>query len=163
MQIMSFMVKLQASTPSPEMRYTWVQEPIKFEDAMGRVIPIPSEYNWGASRSLFHDMVRIYSYVLSQKLQAIMMAQFDNGPGYQKICAGRYELFNTLDSSQIISRTENEVLTPGLSITMAIIVGQYHSWKPTHCPRPGCKSDKFTINESGGKTWYASHAICNLS
>ena len=53
MQIMSFIINIQSSSPSPELRYTWVQEPVRFEDAMGRVIPIPSEYNWGVSRYLF--------------------------------------------------------------------------------------------------------------
>ncbi len=123
-QIMSFIVNLQMSSPSPELRYTWVQEPIRFEDVMGRVIPIPSEYNWGASRFLSYTMLIHYSCCLSQKLEAIIVAQFDNEPGYKKICAGEYELFNTLDSSQIISRAESDVLTPGLSITMAI----------TNCP-----------------------------
>ena len=160
---MSLIANHHASTPSPELRYTWVQEPIKFEDAMGQVIPIPSEYNWEASRSLSYTMVMLYSYGLVQKLEAIVMAQFNNGPGYKKICAGEYELFNTLDSSQIIFRAENGVLTPGLSITMAIIVGQYHSARSNRCPRPGCKSDKFTSNASGGKTWYAIHRICDLS
>ena len=50
LQIMKILVKLQTSGPSPDLRYTWVQEPVKFEDAMGRVIPVPSEYNWGVSR-----------------------------------------------------------------------------------------------------------------
>lgn len=161
LQIMSFIANHQASTPSPELRYTWVQEPIKFEDAMGRVIPIPSEYNWGASRSLSQFMVRLYSYVLGQKLEAIIMAHFDNGPGYKKICAGEYELFNTLDSSQIISRAVSEVLTPGLSVTMAIVIWQYNSGSSNRCQRPGCKSDKITSNDSGGKIWYGLHAICN--
>ena len=49
MQIMSFLLQLKTSTPSPELRYTWFQEPLRFEDAAGRVIPIPSEYNWDAS------------------------------------------------------------------------------------------------------------------
>lgn len=84
------------------------------------------------------------------------MAQFENGPGYKKIYAGEYELFNTLDSSQIISRAESEVLTPGMSITMAIIVGRYHSADFNRCPRPGCKSEKFNNNEPGGRTWYDS-------
>lgn len=153
MQIMSFIVNLQSSNLSPELRYTWVQEPIKFEDAMGRVIPIPSEYNWEASRHLFHTMVILRSRFLSQKLEAIIMAQFGNGPGYKKICAGEYELFNSLDSSHVISRAENEVLTPGLNITMAIIVGQYQSGTSNRCPRPGCKSDNLTSTESGGKAW----------
>ena len=34
---------------SPDLRYTWFQEPVRFEDALGRVIPIPSGYNWGVS------------------------------------------------------------------------------------------------------------------
>lgn len=51
MQIMSIVVKLQSSGPSPNLRYTWVQEPVRFEDAMGRLIPIPSEYNWAVSTS----------------------------------------------------------------------------------------------------------------
>ena len=162
LQIMSFIANHQASNPSPDLRYTWAQEPIRFEDAMGRVIPVPSEYNWEASRSLSHTMVMFYSYVLGQKLEAIITAQFNNGPGYKKICAGEYELFNTLDSSQIISRAESELLTPGLSVTMAIVIWQYHSGKTNRCPRPGCRSDKFTSNESGGRTWYVLPAVCNL-
>ena len=82
------------------------------------------------------------------------MAQF---PGSKKVSAGEYELFNTLDSSQVISRAENEALTPGLNITMGILVAQYPSWSLDRCVRRGCKSDKFTSNESGGKIWYASH------
>jgi hypothetical protein len=31
---------------SPDLRFTWVQDPVRFEDALGRVIPIPSEYDW---------------------------------------------------------------------------------------------------------------------
>jgi hypothetical protein len=27
----------------------WAQAPVKFEDALGRVIPIPSEYDWDVS------------------------------------------------------------------------------------------------------------------
>ncbi len=96
-----------------------------------------------------------YSHFDSQKLETIIIAQFKNGPGYRKICAGEYELFNTLDSSQIISPTENEVLTPGLSITMAIIVGKYTSHSD-RCPKPGCKSDEFVSDQSGRKMWYAS-------
>ena len=49
LQIVSFMIKIQSSAQSPELGYTWVQEPVKFEDALGRIIPIPSEYNWGVS------------------------------------------------------------------------------------------------------------------
>ena len=30
----------------PDLRFTWVQAPVRLEDALGRVIPIPSEYDW---------------------------------------------------------------------------------------------------------------------
>ena len=76
-----------------------------------------------------------------------------------EICAGNYELFNTFDSSQIVSRANSEVLTPGLSVTMAIIVGNYDSEDRDHCPRPGCKSTDFISKDSGGRMWYASHTI----
>lgn len=156
---MNFIVSLQASSPSPELRYTWVQEPVRFEDAIGRVIPIPSEYNWGASESLSYTTTIFDSYCHSQKLEAIIIAQFDNGPGYERICAGEYELFNTLDSSQIISLAKSEVLTPGLAITMAIIVGQYESGESNRCPRPGCMSEKVTSSQSGTKIWYVSQQL----
>ncbi len=32
--------------PQPNTRYTWAQAPVRFEDALGRVIPVPSEYGW---------------------------------------------------------------------------------------------------------------------
>lgn len=51
LQIVALMVKLQSGSSSPELRYTWVQEPVRFEDALGRVIPVPSEYNWGVHTS----------------------------------------------------------------------------------------------------------------
>ena len=52
-QIMSFITSSNMSTPSPDLRYTWFQDPIKFEDAMGRVIPIPSEYDWKVTSFCF--------------------------------------------------------------------------------------------------------------
>lgn len=43
--IVTFIAKLQNTALPPDLRYTWVQEPVKFEDALGRVIPVPSEYD----------------------------------------------------------------------------------------------------------------------
>jgi hypothetical protein len=134
LQIMTFIVKLQTTPPSPDLRYTWVQEPVKLEDALGRVIPIPSEYSWS-------------------KLEAVILEQFSTGPGSDKVSSGEYELFNTLDSSQILSKSEVECLTPGMSITMAMIVGKYGKRALDRCPRVGCKSMKITPNEAGGWIW----------
>lgn len=63
MQIMSIVVKLQSSSASPNLRYTWVQEPVRFEDALGCLIPIPSEYNWAVSNS---NRVTARAYFLSE-------------------------------------------------------------------------------------------------
>lgn len=89
-----------------------------------------------------------------QTFEAIILEQFKAGPGCKKICAGEYELFNTFDSTQIICGSEFQGLTPGMSITMAIVVGLYDGGSLERCPRPGCKSVKFTPSEAGGKTWY---------
>ena len=35
-----------------DTRHTWVQEPVKFEDALGRIFPVPSEYDWEVSIAL---------------------------------------------------------------------------------------------------------------
>src|SRR5450432_2535719 len=78
------------------------------------------------------------------------------GPGSDKVASGEYELFNTLDNSRILSRSEFEGLTPGMSITMAIIVGQYGERSLDQCPRIGCKSIRIVPNGAGGRTWYAS-------
>lgn len=49
MQIMDLLMSQQNSRLAPDTQHTWFQQPIKFEDALGRVLPIPSEYNWGVS------------------------------------------------------------------------------------------------------------------
>jgi hypothetical protein len=40
--------------PSPDLNHTWAQDPIKFEDALGRVIPVPSEYDWDVGPFFFY-------------------------------------------------------------------------------------------------------------
>jgi len=55
LQIINLMVKLQSTSLAPDLRHTWVQEPVRFEDALGRILPVPSEYNWGVSPPLFTD------------------------------------------------------------------------------------------------------------
>jgi hypothetical protein len=52
LQIMAMVTKLQTTPPHPDIRHTWFQEPIRFEDALGRIMPVPSEYNWSVSK--FH-------------------------------------------------------------------------------------------------------------
>ena len=49
LQIMFLLTQMQSSAPNIDVHHTWFQEPIRFEDAFGRVIPIPSEYSWSVS------------------------------------------------------------------------------------------------------------------
>ena len=51
----SYLSQFKASPPAPDPRFTWAQAPLRFEDAFGRVLPIPSEYNWSVFRlSQYH-------------------------------------------------------------------------------------------------------------
>ncbi|KAF2835247.1 hypothetical protein M501DRAFT_942486 [Patellaria atrata CBS 101060] len=135
LKIITILTDIQTSGPVPNLQYTWFQEPVRFEDAMGRVFPVPSEYTWG-------------------KLRAVLVEQFRNGPGYEKVLAGEFELFNSMDSTQDISGHEDsETLIPGMRITMAIIIGQYDWRGSNRCPRPGCKSTTFEPHKGGGSSW----------
>ena len=94
----------------------------------------------------------------SKKLEAIIGDQFSDGLGHQKVSAGEYELFNTFDSSKAVTLSENQSLTPGMAITMAIVYGYYNEYyklRPLHrCPRPDCRSRRVVPNEAGGMSWY---------
>ena len=50
LQILDTIKKQQIQLESPDTRYTWFQEPVKFEDALGRIFPVPSEYKSGVSK-----------------------------------------------------------------------------------------------------------------
>lgn len=45
------MLTMILEKPSPTLHYTWSQAPVKFEDALGRILPIPSEFDWPVSLS----------------------------------------------------------------------------------------------------------------
>ncbi|PMD27113.1 hypothetical protein NA56DRAFT_697277 [Hyaloscypha hepaticicola] len=75
------------------------KEPPRFDNAFGRTIPIPVEYGWS-------------------KLEAIIRDQFSSSPGKEKAFAGEYEIFNTEDSSILITPQNYSFLRPSASITM---------------------------------------------
>ncbi|KAH8654461.1 hypothetical protein BGZ60DRAFT_154674 [Tricladium varicosporioides] len=130
-EMFTMFAKLLESLPPPDLRYTWAQAPVKFEDALGRVIPVPSEYGW-------------------DKFEAIIQTQFKNGPGQSKVRSGEYELFTGMTSLT----PENFYPIPGMKITMAFIVGQYIGSE--RCPRISCKSQSYikalTV-EREGRIW----------
>ncbi|KAH0538650.1 hypothetical protein FGG08_004787 [Glutinoglossum americanum] len=97
LQIYNIVLKWQTEMPHPDLSHTWFQDPIKLEDALGRIIPIPSEYNYS-------------------KLEAIIKDQFKIGPGRLQVLSGQYEIFNTKNSRQLISDTEWTGLLPECSV-----------------------------------------------
>jgi hypothetical protein len=133
--------------PSPNLRYTWAQAPLKFEDALGRVIPVPSEYNWDVSLPTSYFLprqitfYRLMLFPCVKKLEAIIQAQFKTGPGQAKVRSGEYELFTGM-TSLIPLKSQNFHPMPGMVITMTFIVGQYIGSE--RCPRVGCRSLSFT-------------------
>lgn len=46
-QIIDILMRQQSTTTAPDLYHTWFQQPVKFEDALGRILPVPSEYNLG--------------------------------------------------------------------------------------------------------------------
>lgn len=81
------------------------------------------------------------------------MDHFSTGPGSDKVKAEEYLLFNSLDSSQIVLQARTEGLMPGMSITMAFIIGRHGPNTLGNCPRAGCVSKKIKTSEAGGKFW----------
>ena len=51
LKLMSLIIWQQNTLQSPGLNHGWLQLqlPVWFEDACGRRLPIPSEYNWGVS------------------------------------------------------------------------------------------------------------------
>ena len=56
------------------------------------------------------------------------------------------------------------MLIPGMSITMAFVIGIYEQQPLKQCPRPGCQTRQFSSLATGGRRWYSillCH-ICNI-
>lgn len=58
-QIIDILMRQNSTTTAPDLHHTWFQQPVKFEDALGRILPIPSEYNLGVfDLYIFDKMMR---------------------------------------------------------------------------------------------------------
>ena len=96
-----------------------------------------------------------------------MFDQFRDGLGQMKVLSGEYELYNPLNGNQVLPEDMLEGVTPGLSITMAIIFGQYGVRTLDRCPRAGCSSRDVLPTKAGYKTWYVlpsiwyPHGLCS--
>jgi hypothetical protein len=114
-----------------DTRFTFFQAPVRVEDALGRVWPVPSEYSM-------------------DDLQAILLSKFIGQPGHGEIEAGNYEVINQQDSRQAI--TANHALTPGMNIVVAIVM-QSVVGRDEVCPVTSCQSKETIEMLSGGRKW----------
>jgi len=125
-------LEIRSSLTGPDPRFTWYQVPVKVEDALGRVFPVPSEYSF-------------------LELEGIIRMKFANSPCHEEVIAGNYELSNSKNSKHVLTGDDSVALLPGMSIVMAIIVDQPPS--PTTCPMPQCGSTDTAAIQWGGRKW----------
>ena len=121
-----------------------------------RGCPRPNPTNTVRVQSWGNPLVHVREDVtlnLRQKINAIIFDQFRSGPGRDKVSCGEYELFNSNDTRQSLSDSELGVLIPGMSITMAFVVGRYEQHPLKWCPRPGCQTQQFSTVATGGRRW----------
>lgn len=128
---------IQRDEDIPEVRFNPLygrigfQAPIILNDAMGRRIPIPSEYNIGL-------------------VQVVLCFYFQTGPGRDCVEGRYYDLFYSHDKNRKLSVDGNAPLIPGSSITMAIWVSQRMS---SCCPKKSCPGGQIAKTADGGCTW----------
>jgi len=124
---------IQTSISSIDTRFTYFQAPIKVEDALGRVFPLPSEYTYN-------------------DLNALIRTRFQEGPGRHEVITGAYEFSDSKNSKRLITSDNSYSLSPGMSITMAIIIKKPFG-EDEKCPMPDCTSESYTDVPGGGRQW----------
>lgn len=114
---------------SLDLRFGWFQAPVTFEDALGRIIPIPSEYDY-------------------ELVSALIKAEFKKGPGWRLVDSEKYELSNTTRTGFPITRENWTAFLPGAHVKMAFILEKKFS-EGKGCPMPRCLSQNFR----GSRRW----------
>ncbi|MCJ1360023.1 MAG: hypothetical protein MMC33_010026 [Icmadophila ericetorum] len=106
------------------------QDPVVLHDAMGRRIPIPSEYSLGL-------------------IQVVLCYYFQSGPGRDCVESRYYDLFYSDDKSRKLNAGDSTPLVPGSSIIMAIWVSQRMSGC---CPKSSCPGGRIAAGAARGYT-----------
>jgi hypothetical protein len=123
----------------PDTRLTFFQDPVRFEDALGRMTLFPSEFS-------------------VDDLEAIVERRFQEGPGKQHVQAGDYELCNTRNTRQVISASNGVGLLPGMNVRMAIVIKRSTS-SGDLCPMPQCRSSNTESVSGGGRKWLVTLSL----
>lgn len=132
-QIYTIVLELKASRLGINTSFTYLQAPIRVEDALGRVFHFPSECSIEA-------------------LIAEIKARFKDCPGKTKVMAGDFELFNAKNTDQVLTASGHNILLPGMSINMAIVLKKEFP-EGDKCPMPQCASRTFVEAVGGGRIW----------
>jgi len=134
-QIYGVVLEIRGSLATPNAKWTYFQDPLIVEDALGFKFLVPSEYDF-------------------ELLNVIIKHRFLEGPGSSRVQAGNYEIFSAKDSQVVIS--ENVRVRPGSSIIMAILMDKPANkvYTDEMCPMPRCGSTLTTAAPGGGRVWY---------
>ncbi|KFY91374.1 hypothetical protein V498_05511 [Pseudogymnoascus sp. VKM F-4517 (FW-2822)] len=129
-QIYTVVLEIRGALNTPNAKWSFFQDPIIVEDALGFKFPVPSEYDYAL-------------------LNAIIKHRFLEGPGSWHVQLGKYELLSAKNSQDIFS--ESVRLLPGSLIIMAVLLNKPTSTVYTDemCPMPRCGSTR-TISAPGG-------------
>ncbi|KAI1751045.1 hypothetical protein F4782DRAFT_506568 [Xylaria castorea] len=131
-RISSTVFEIKANMVSTDARWSFFQAPCMFEDALGRKIPVPSEYDL--------DL-----------LHAIIRQRFQTGPGAIEVSTGGYDVFYANNSRDVLR--PGTMIIPASSIKMAIRVPQALRFAlgDQACPMPRCASITTTMASWGGR------------
>ena len=79
----------------------------------------------------------------------------DPRPGYEKVLAEEYELFDSDESTLHITEANLGTIASRNGVTMAFIFGQFRidPFQLDQCPKPGCRSTRLSQFQAGGKLW----------
>lgn len=150
LRIIAMVSEMHGRLPQPNASHTWFQDPIRFEDALGRAFPIPSEYSWSVGLPPVSIEHRVKDS--DQKVHAIIHDQFATGPGSQKVKSREYLLYNSLDMRRPLQQGHGH-LPPGIRMTMTFILGTYRPPAFRGCPRSQCLSPLSIDDGFGGRFW----------
>jgi hypothetical protein len=118
----------------PDCRWTFLQDPVAVEDALGREFPVPSEYDFAL-------------------LDRILQHKFKTGPGSFEVQGGFYQVLDSRNRSTVLS-TESR-LRPGSSLIMALMIGLPSSlvFSEQRFPMPECTRTGTRAVQGGGQIW----------
>ncbi|KAM7182783.1 hypothetical protein V8F20_012840 [Naviculisporaceae sp. PSN 640] len=121
-RVFEAVVQLQSSVSAMNVdaRWSYFQSPVRVEDALGRVFPVPSEYSMC-------------------QLHAILRYRFRKGPGDLQVRHGDFILTDRRNKREL-NRSSMPELQPGLDIIMSIVIDVATKNGRDSCPVALCAS-----------------------